>query len=151
MQNAISARRKRRGSFRPRFTSVPQFLGLSRYRRRPSRFTVFRPQRRNCRINTKGQQSEKRHFRLCALELLRIGRKAYSFPFNREKGYLTMKKEPLTYENWIKNVSDQTVLVLWSMFVSPSEEPITDIRKAVLIQTEMEKRNLLPETFFNQQ
>lgn len=62
-----------------------------------------------------------------------------------------MKKEPLTYENWIKNVSDQTVLVLWSMFVSPSEEPITDIRKAVLIQTEMEKRNLLPETFFNQQ
>jgi hypothetical protein len=62
-----------------------------------------------------------------------------------------MKKEPLTYENWIKTVSDQTVLVLWSMFVSPSEEPITDIRKAVLIQTEMEKRNLLPEPMSNQQ
>jgi hypothetical protein len=62
-----------------------------------------------------------------------------------------MKKEPLTYENWIKTVSDQTVLVLWSMFVSSSEEPITDIRKAVLIQTEMEKRNLIPERFFNQQ
>jgi hypothetical protein len=62
-----------------------------------------------------------------------------------------MKKEPLTYENWIKNVSDQTVLVLWSMFVSSPEEPITDIRKAVLIQTEMEKRNLLPKPMSNQQ
>jgi len=62
-----------------------------------------------------------------------------------------MQYEPINYHDWLKTVTDQTLNVLWFMFCAPSDEPIADYRKAVMIQKEMDNRNLKPEPTSNQQ
>lgn len=63
-------------------------------------------------------------------------------------------RDSINYRDWLKTVTDQTLNVLWSMFYAPSDEPIADYRefygKAVMIQKEMDSRNLKPKPTSNQ-
>ena len=61
-----------------------------------------------------------------------------------------MQYEPAFHRDWIKTLTDQTLILLWVEHCAPSEKPITDYCKAVDIFSEMQDRNLLPENMTDQ-